>query len=92
MNNERIINGQAILEIDLETPEMVDILFTALEPETVSVSTDRAQAMLSKNGSQLIITIQAGDLTALRAAMNSYLAWVSASMRAVESVTDKPPS
>ncbi len=92
MNSERITNGHAILEIELGTPETVNILYSALEPETVSVPSDRAQAMLSKKGNQLIITIQAGDLAALRAAMNSYLAWVSAGMRAMESVTNKPCS
>ena len=91
MSNERVTNGQAILEINLGSPEMVDILYTALEPETVSVPSDRAQATLSKKDSQLVITIDAGDLTALRAAMNSYLAWISASMRAVEFVKDKNP-
>jgi len=89
LSNERITNGKATLEIDLGRPEMVDILYAALEPETVSVPSDRAQAILSKNGSQLVITIDAGDLTALRAAMNSYLAWISGSIRAVDSVTDK---
>lgn len=91
MSSERITQGVAKVEIELESIEMVDILFAALEPETVSVPSDRARAILSKEGTQLIVTIEAGDLTALRASMNSYLAWISASMRAVESVTDKNP-
>ena len=44
-----------------------------------------------QDGDLLIITIDAGDLTALRAAMNSFLAWISGSVRAVESVTGQNP-
>ena len=91
MTGDRIMNAQATLVIDLEDSKLVDILYSAIKPETESVPSDRAAANLTRKGGQLTISINAGDLTALRAAMNSYLAWVSGSIRAVESVTGQNP-
>ena len=86
MSNLEIISGQATLEIDLETPEVAEIIFEALIPETESIPSERATTRLSLDGSKLTIHIQAGDLTAMRASMNSFLAWVSSSKRAIDYV------
>ena len=83
MTGDRIVTAQATLTIDLEDSNLADILYSAIKPETESVPSDRATASLSKKDSRLTISINAGDLTALRAAMNSYLAWVSGSIRSV---------
>ncbi len=90
MTDERIARAQATLSINLD-PELIDIIFSAIQPETESVPSDRAITHLSKTNEQLIVTIDAGDLTALRAAMNSFLAWISGSLRAIESVTGQNP-
>jgi tRNA threonylcarbamoyladenosine modification (KEOPS) complex Pcc1 subunit len=82
-----IENGTATLELDLGSVEMVQMMMSALEPETESVASDRASVQLTAKETVLVIKITAGDLTALRAAMNSYLAWISGSTKAVESVT-----
>ncbi|MFW9908711.1 MAG: KEOPS complex subunit Pcc1 [Candidatus Thorarchaeota archaeon] len=91
MESRGIENVHAVLHIDLDSPELVDILYQALEPETASVPSDRASVKLEKLGSRLIVTIDANDLTALRASMNSYLAWISGSIRTVDSVTGQNP-
>ena len=91
MNDERILSCKSSLDVDVETVELAKILHEALQPETLSVPSDRARATLAVEGNILQIRIEADDLTALRAAMNSYLAWVSASLGAVHSVTNKNP-
>ena len=91
MTSERNQSGTSRLEIDLGNAELAEILLKALEPETLSVPSDRARATLSMKDSTLIIAIQADDLTALRAAMNSYLSWISGSLGAVDSVTGQNP-
>jgi tRNA threonylcarbamoyladenosine modification (KEOPS) complex Pcc1 subunit len=83
--------GRAILEIELESEALASILCAALIPETQSVSSERATTSVSTKGSTLIIDVTAGDLTALRAAMNSFMAWVSGSAGAVSSVTGQNP-
>ena len=91
MSTEYNQPGISTLEVEIGDPDLVDILYKALRPETLSVPSDRARVTLMKKDGFLIITIKADDLTALRAAMNSYLAWISGSLGAVDSVTSENP-
>lgn len=86
MTLDPFIEGSATLRIELESPELAKTILEALQPETTSSPTDRATASLRVEDCVLVIEINASDLTALRAAMNSYLAWVSASKRLSESL------
>jgi KEOPS complex subunit Pcc1 len=85
-----MLGGHAVLEIDLESSQMAETIKRALEPETDSVPSERSATRVRSEGTRLIIEITAEDLTALRAAMNSYLAWVSGSKRALESIEQEP--
>lgn len=82
----RMLSGHAVLEIDLESHDMAETIKSALEPETDSVPSERSTTQVRAEGTRLIIEITADDLTSLRAAMNSYLAWVSGSKKALESI------
>ncbi len=75
----------------MESPEIAETVRSALEPETDSAPSDRAHASVSVKDETLVIDITAGDLTSLRAAMNSYIAWVSACVASIESVTSQNP-
>jgi tRNA threonylcarbamoyladenosine modification (KEOPS) complex Pcc1 subunit len=75
--------GKAIIEIPLESKETAEILLAALTPETQSGPSDRATTRVKVHDSVLIIEVEAGDITALRAAMNSYIAWVSACVKSI---------
>ena len=77
------LTGKAIIEIPLESKETAEILLAALTPETKSGPSDRATARVRVHDSVLIIEVEAGDITALRAAMNSYIAWVSACIKSI---------
>jgi tRNA threonylcarbamoyladenosine modification (KEOPS) complex Pcc1 subunit len=80
------VKGNSILEIPLETEKLANILYTALLPETESIPSDRATTSVSVKGSSLIVDISANDLTAMRAALNSYVAWISACMKTIDSI------
>lgn len=80
------INGFAILEIPLKTKEMAKILYNALLPETESIPSDRATSKVSIMDSTLVVEVRATDLTALRASLNSYTAWIEACMATLESI------
>ncbi|MHA2067479.1 MAG: KEOPS complex subunit Pcc1, partial [Candidatus Thorarchaeota archaeon] len=45
----------------------------------------------SVDGSVLVIQISAGDMASLRAAMNSYIAWVSTSLDTIDAVLGQNP-
>lgn len=84
--NSTELTGTSVLEIELENEQEARVLFDALFPETQSVPSDRAETNVSVDGHLLRIEIRASDLTALRAAMNSFLAWVSACKRTLDSM------
>jgi len=60
--------------------ENVEILIGALKPELETGISDRSRVILEKSAKGLIIKVAADDVTALRAAVNSYLYWVQGIM------------
>lgn len=86
MNEVQNIRGTAQIAIEIESSEMAEILCRALRPETLDVPSDRAITQVHTKENILILEIQADDLTALRAAANSFLSWISGSKRAVDSI------
>ncbi|TFH11493.1 MAG: hypothetical protein E4H14_00660 [Candidatus Thorarchaeota archaeon] len=82
------VTGNSILEIPLESEEIAKILYSALLPETESIPSERATTSVSVKGSSLVVEIVANDLTAMRAALNSYVAWISACMRTIDSIDE----
>ncbi|MFX1559632.1 MAG: KEOPS complex subunit Pcc1 [Promethearchaeota archaeon] len=85
--NSNLVAGKSVIEIPLESAKTAEIVFAALRPETESGPSDRATTQVSLRDSVLIIEFEAGDITALRAAMNSYLAWVSACIKSIEQIS-----
>ena len=83
-NND--ISGAAVVEFPLSTDELATILYNALVPETESVPSDRAHSKVSTKGSTLIVEIKANDLTALRASLNSFTAWIAACLTTLDSI------
>ncbi|MGY5855419.1 MAG: KEOPS complex subunit Pcc1 [Candidatus Thorarchaeota archaeon] len=84
--SSNIVAGKSVIEIPLESQKTAEILLAALTPETKSGPSDRATTRVSLRNTVLIIEVEAADITALRAAMNSYIAWVSACIKSIEQV------
>jgi tRNA threonylcarbamoyladenosine modification (KEOPS) complex Pcc1 subunit len=82
------VTGTSVLEIPFESERIANILYSALLPETESIPSDRATTKVSVEGSSLIIEIYANDLTAMRAALNSFIAWISACLRTINSINE----
>ena len=89
------VRSRSVLEIPLESEHRARILCAALTPETESIPSERATSTVTVSGSSLIVRIVANDMTAMRASLNSYVAWISACMRTLESIdpgsTDAKP-
>jgi tRNA threonylcarbamoyladenosine modification (KEOPS) complex Pcc1 subunit len=62
------------------TKENVDIIIGALKPELETGLSDRSKVVLERSPRGLVIKVAADDVTALRAAVNSYLYWVQGIM------------
>ena len=82
-----LVAGKSVIEIPFESKKTAEIILAALRPETKSGPSDRATTQVSLRDSALIIEVEAGDITALRAAMNSYIAWVSACVKSIEQIS-----
>ncbi|KXH77082.1 MAG: hypothetical protein AM326_05810 [Candidatus Thorarchaeota archaeon SMTZ-45] len=81
-----IVSGKSVIEIPVDSKQTAEILLAALKPETRSSPSERATTQVSVRDKVLIIEIEASDITSLRAAMNSYIAWVSACIKSIEQV------
>jgi tRNA threonylcarbamoyladenosine modification (KEOPS) complex Pcc1 subunit len=69
--------NQTEARILIEAPkDAVEIIISALKPELETGISDRSKVVIEASGRGLIIRVTANDVTALRAAVNSYLYWV----------------
>ncbi|MCQ1538417.1 hypothetical protein FTO68_05370 [Methanocalculus taiwanensis] len=59
-------------EFTFTTP-YAPILYQALAPEAADETGERSHATITRNGDRLNLTVTAGDIPALRAALNMWL-------------------
>ena len=55
---------------------MVEAVLDALSPEVESPSSERSSTDVRRGVDGIVISTEASDTTAMRAAVNSYLRWV----------------
>jgi len=67
----------AIFFIDLTSPDVAWAIFRSLEPETRVLAGMRSRVRVVTRRRVLILRFEAKDVSALRAALNSYLRWVN---------------
>ncbi|MGC8565124.1 MAG: KEOPS complex subunit Pcc1 [Thermoplasmata archaeon] len=77
-----MMNNRAEIRIDIENPE---IIYNALRVEGER-NIPRTSITLQLGEKNLKILINASDVNALRAAINSYMRWINLSMRILEMV------
>jgi len=61
-------------------------LLEALKPETQAAQTRRAKVTLKKDGSALVLQVEAEDTVALRATLNAYLRWINSAVSVIDMV------
>lgn len=69
------------------TPEVAGIVQGSLIPEAEYPISQRSNVEVEAKGGKLLISMEAQDVTALRAAFNSYIRWVGAILDVVDSVS-----
>jgi tRNA threonylcarbamoyladenosine modification (KEOPS) complex Pcc1 subunit len=62
-----------------------NVIISSLRPELAAPTSDRSEVSIDLTTKGILIKIEAEDITALRAAANSYLYWV----RAIIEISDK---
>jgi KEOPS complex subunit Pcc1 len=78
------MKAKAVVRLKFPSEKHLEIVSEALEPEIKKPATVRSRANLEKKGAYLLLTVEARDTVALRAALNAYLRWVNSMMNVLE--------
>ena len=82
-----VLAGMIVAEVRVDVPEGVSgLIGESLAPEVERPTSERSKVMVSAVEGQVVISIEASDVVALRAAINSYLRWVGAILDVVDAV------
>jgi len=74
------MKAQATIRLKFPSKKHTEILLKALTPEAAKPLTGRSKVSIRAGGNVLTLRFQAKDSSALRAAVNSYLHWISLSI------------
>ncbi|NLB75226.1 MAG: hypothetical protein GX799_01990 [Crenarchaeota archaeon] len=77
-------NAKATINLVFYSENQVNILWSALSPETKALPTRRISIKLEKNSNCLVLVVEAEDTVALRATLNSYLRWIGSTLSVLE--------
>ena len=72
----------AVFSLEYATPEYAQRVERAIAPEVGDIDDDRSQTSLSSTGRTLEISIEARDIVALRAALNTWFSLVAVAEQA----------
>jgi KEOPS complex subunit Pcc1 len=71
------VTHETVLSITYATPERARRVERAIAPEIGDIDDDRSSTRLARDADELSVTVEAADLVALRAAINTWLSLVS---------------
>jgi tRNA threonylcarbamoyladenosine modification (KEOPS) complex Pcc1 subunit len=74
------IRAKATVRLKLASDKQLTTLLNALTPEANAPVTRRATVKLEKDGSFLVLTVEAEDTVALRSTLNAYLRWIGSTV------------
>jgi len=84
MNSE--MKKRAVIRLSFKSERYLKTVLNALKPETGKSPSSRSRAKVEKEDGKLKISLEAKDTSALRAAINAYLRWISLTRNILESV------
>lgn len=72
------------LKVDLDDEKKAETLYLALLPEAKTAKPGVAKVSIRREGTFLVLDIEASSVAALRALLNSYIRWLSTSLEVME--------
>jgi tRNA threonylcarbamoyladenosine modification (KEOPS) complex Pcc1 subunit len=78
------MKAKATVRLLFSSEKHLTTLLTALAPEADAPVTRRAKAILEKEGTFLVLKVEADDTVALRATLNAYLRWIGSTVKVLE--------
>ena len=85
---ESEMKRHAVIRLSFQSEKYLKTVLDALKPETGKTPSGRSRTKVEEEDSNLIISFEAKDGSALRAAINAYLRWISLTQNILESVDD----
>jgi len=82
------MRARAVIRLGFPSEDRSRIVFGALEPEARTAPSHRSKVLVERRGRSLVLTLEARDTSALRAAVNSHLRFVYLAEAAVDAVKD----
>jgi tRNA threonylcarbamoyladenosine modification (KEOPS) complex Pcc1 subunit len=80
------MKAKATVRLQFSSEKHLTTLINALTPEVNRPVTERARAILEKEGKFLVLNVEAKDTVALRATLNAYLRWVGSTVKVLEAI------
>jgi tRNA threonylcarbamoyladenosine modification (KEOPS) complex Pcc1 subunit len=77
---------RAVIQLSLQSETHLKTVLNALKPETRKSPSSRSTAKVEGEDCKLKISFEAKDTSALRAAINAYLRWISLTRNILESI------
>jgi len=77
---------RAVIQLSFRSEKHLKTVLNALKPETMRPPSSRSRTTVEEKDGNLVICFEAKDTSALRAAINAYLRWVSLAQSMLESV------
>ena len=80
------MTANATVRLRCSSEKQLTTLLDTLSPEVEKPVGTRANAVLEREGSFLVLKVEAKDTVALRAALNAYLRWIGSTVNILEVV------
>ncbi len=80
------VKRRAVIRLSFQSDRYLRTVLDALRPETRNFPSGRSRTMVEEEDGSLILRFEAKDTSALRAAINAYLRWISLTQNILESV------
>lgn len=74
------MTANAAIRLRCSSEKQLTTLLNALSPEAEKPVGTRTNAVLEREGSLLVLKVEAKDTVALRAALNAYLRWIGSAV------------
>lgn len=82
------MNYKALITLELDNEKDAKTVYEAVLPEAKNMPSERARAFIIRDGKEIRLTIEADTSSSLRAALNSYLSWLSSIVKTVRYVRE----
>lgn len=83
------MKAKAAIRLTMRSERQLEAMVDALTPEVERQVGTRSKVTLSSEKTTLVLSVEAEDTSALRAALNSYLRWANSALNVMESVTQE---